>query len=537
MPQLQQSTLDAFRGLDETAQRVALGRMSPEAKQALLGQIKTQPSPAAMGGDPSGKATDPTIDMSPSQLAKYNLIQLGKKLYAGGKGLVQGSAEFLGRLDENPIATVADTGMGIASGLKSAVTAVPQVGYDLYTGNTPQAIDATSNFITQGIPAVLAAKGMTSGAVEATSDMKAPLAEALRTRALNLQDKINPSSSVPLSKMALLKSAIDATRGPRVALYNAMARKLVGGIPFTEVETAAMDELARSHNWGNQDVQTVGAADVSPKLNIPRPGVPSFDQAALDKARAEAALPTNEELQKAVDAQTEAQLAAERAARTPQTPGQPPVRNPLADEFNNPPAPPATSPLVNKWMGVSPKDLKFGADPAGEVIRRKLITDNHTTTLENVTKEKASVQSDLNAQLEKAGTAGVRINAWDTVSQLLDKAKAPIASPTEAAFQNQLNSIGNKILERFPNLDSLTPAQAQALKVELTKDLNYSTVRPPEVTDMLKKMGHEVGVKIKTAVPDSAATYDSWQNLIVAEKGLRNQVAAVKAGRTVKPIR
>lgn len=43
--QLQNSTLEAFRGLDETGQRAALGRMSDEAKRTLLDQIKSQSAP------------------------------------------------------------------------------------------------------------------------------------------------------------------------------------------------------------------------------------------------------------------------------------------------------------------------------------------------------------------------------------------------------------------------------------------------------------------------------------------------------------
>lgn len=54
MPQLQSSTLEAFRSLDEAGQRAALGRMSDEAKRTLLDQIRgvTAIQPAAPAPEP-----------------------------------------------------------------------------------------------------------------------------------------------------------------------------------------------------------------------------------------------------------------------------------------------------------------------------------------------------------------------------------------------------------------------------------------------------------------------------------------------------
>lgn len=52
MPQLAQSTIDAFRGADESTQRQALSGMSMEAKRALLTQLKGADSVTAESGVP-----------------------------------------------------------------------------------------------------------------------------------------------------------------------------------------------------------------------------------------------------------------------------------------------------------------------------------------------------------------------------------------------------------------------------------------------------------------------------------------------------
>lgn len=85
MPQLQSSTLEAFRSLDETAQRAALGRMSDEAKRVLLDEIRSVGSSRSSHGA-SGSWEEPAPPEETGVIAAVkrtgkNLINLPGAVY------------------------------------------------------------------------------------------------------------------------------------------------------------------------------------------------------------------------------------------------------------------------------------------------------------------------------------------------------------------------------------------------------------------------------------------------------------------------
>src|SRR6185503_10681121 len=135
MPQLQTSTLDAFRNLDDAGKRAALGRMSEEAKRTLLAQIQEAPTQSNVYRDASGKLVDrraQTLEARAAQekQSKNSAFQTREKFGVGGfpaddtadwqtTALEQGKANAVGAL-QLP-ATMFHGAVGLGKGMYEAI--------------------------------------------------------------------------------------------------------------------------------------------------------------------------------------------------------------------------------------------------------------------------------------------------------------------------------------------------------------------------------------------------------------------------------
>ena len=182
MPQLQSSTLAAFKALDETSQRSALGRMSDDAKRTLLSELQSTPNSnqaiidaqAARygGGGATKKVSAPLTDVDTmpwwkraAQGALENvptlsqLPEVGLSLARSAIGSTLSSGEMLSNLAQGRgTPTLADIPIGIA---KTAV----QAGEEIGRGDTATGIGRAAGLIA---PFLLSgAKGVSTEAIDA----------------------------------------------------------------------------------------------------------------------------------------------------------------------------------------------------------------------------------------------------------------------------------------------------------------------------------------------------------------------------------
>jgi len=89
----------------------------------------------------------------------------------------------------------------------------------------------------------------------------------------------------------------------------------------------------------------------------------------------------------------------------------------------------------------------------------------------------------------------------------------------------------HKILKKYPNLDSLTPEQAHALKVEIGDSIKWDGA-PYEraVNKALVQMYGDINDAIKSQLPGIADDMKRWGNLYQADKALGKSIVRNNAG-------
>jgi hypothetical protein len=112
MPQLQSSTLEAFKSLDESGQRAALGRMSDEAKRTLLGQIR---------GVGTTQPVAPAPEPPPSRGFPMSLGEAAKRYAQGGIPNV-----LYGAATAEP-SVMSDLMLERIKGIPEAITGIPDM--------------------------------------------------------------------------------------------------------------------------------------------------------------------------------------------------------------------------------------------------------------------------------------------------------------------------------------------------------------------------------------------------------------------------
>lgn len=193
---------------------------------------------------------------------------------------------------------------------------------------------------------------------------------------------------------------------------------------------------------------------------------------------------------------------------------------------------PALDPAeVNKWMGVSAREVEHGANPAQQIIKENLLGKDKMATKANVDKALVDAGKDMEAELKTGDANGVKIDAEHSVKDAFDSAQAKLKSPTDAAFASRVKSTLDKILERYPELDDLTPSRAHELKVELGKNINWKSTVDDPLNDAFIQAYSEVNSAIKGAVKGIGPKQARWGNLNVASRNLADSLNENTVGR------
>lgn len=210
-----------------------------------------------------------------------------------------------------------------------------------------------------------------------------------------------------------------------------------------------------------------------------------------------------------------------------------------ADEIPFPNAPQLTplrpAPLdpaqVNRWMGVSAKEVAHGANPGEQLIADKLVGATKAETQANVKAALETTGQEMQALLKTAGDEGVRLDGSHIITDALEGVRSKLKSPTDSAFAKRIDTLFDKILERYPDIDHLTPQRAHALKVELGKNIDWRATADDPLNDAFIQAYGEVNTAIKTGVQGIAPIQRKWGNLSVADRNLTDSRAENLVGR------
>jgi hypothetical protein len=198
---------------------------------------------------------------------------------------------------------------------------------------------------------------------------------------------------------------------------------------------------------------------------------------------------------------------------------------------------PSLSPAeVNRWMNVTVKQVSHGANPGARLVGENLVGATKEATAQNVAAALDASGRQLGAMLDKAGEAGARINASDSVIDILNSIKKRIGSPKGSTFANQIDSIWDDITERYPHLDNLTPREAHQLKQEVGDVARWSGPAADEpVNEGLVRIYRDLNNKIRSAVPGAGEEQSRWSDLYVGTKALQESMRKDLIGRGTGP--
>lgn len=285
MPQLQTSTLDAFRGLDEASQRTALSRMSDEAKRTLLDQIEATPAqstpqPAKPGFNDSRDTLEVANDQVQSYLEGTGLahpVQTAKSLYEAakdvftGKGTAKAQQAVAGAVTA-PIMAIPHALQGVSTALRGAAAlALPNNVEAPTSGEFAQAAHSGGELLANA-PAIASVEGLVGGARKAMGEGAAKLYQK------GLQP--SPRKFSPNEIDALIKTGLD------------------NGLPISRSGVNKLDTLVNDLNTSiESDISSNASAPVSPAQVVKRlmdakkkAGTqvnPASDLGAIDSAEAE----------------------------------------------------------------------------------------------------------------------------------------------------------------------------------------------------------------------------------------------------------
>lgn len=190
-----------------------------------------------------------------------------------------------------------------------------------------------------------------------------------------------------------------------------------------------------------------------------------------------------------------------------------------------------TAPNLNKWMGVSADDMMHGADPGAQLIKEGLTGASKEATIAKVKPALEQAGKSLEAKLQKAGEAGVIVDAEPTVMDALNNATKRIGKRTDRAFQESLTNILDDILAEYPNLKNLTPEQAHALKRRIGDSTAWKgNPYEADLNRVMLDMYGGLNQAIKSKVPGAAADQLRWGNLYQAQRALTRGVVKDAAG-------
>lgn len=321
-----------------------------------------------------------------------------------------------------------------------------------------------------------------------------------------------------------LPTVADAVLSPR-----SFVKQKIGAMASAPAEARAAalnEEAARIASTGTTEKIPL---EPSAPLNIPRPGVSPANQSLLDRLRSGTPSPEQE----AAMEKAWANRGNFEPVPTPQEPYIPPqtVYKPPPNTGLPTMTPAVDAPTLNKAMNISEKQVARGANPGKRVLDEKLLGKTPEETADNVKMALDDSSGKLASALRKATNKGVKIDAQDTVLEALNDAQKRIGTPRDMIFQNQLNGVLDDIMKRYPKLDSLTPEQGHALKVELGDAIHWSgPAYDAPVNRAMVRIYSEMNSQLKD-IEGVAAEQSRWGDLYNASKGLKKTLDRKLVGR------
>lgn len=546
--QLQTSTLDAFRSLDEPSQRAALSRMSDEAKQTLLQQIKAA-APAA--APPAAPAVDP------SRTATEVMQDQAANVLRGIPSIITGIPGALGSAAQAAYQTITGSGTSkardIVKGMAEPFITTGKQAIELVKPglvNAPSVDDPRTAAAAKAAGAMLAGAELPNvlagiGGTGLTAALKArvgpliPDAESLIVRANANRDAYAAASSVADSiditkPLSVLKTANTLTRNARAAFQERLAQSIAGralppdfsklpqpmptnaaGVPMRTPQIASTPEIDALHqqSLAEQARNNFPSGDFKPPTQPSAPIPISPEIEALMRGRAFDNFPSGD-------------------IKPPSTPT-PPIEMPNPPDMTIKAAPAALNAAdVNKWMGTSPKEVLRGSNPGQQLIDEGLIKPTKIETKASVDSALGAAGKDMETHLSKATAEGKTIDAQTPVYDAAARAVKRIGSPRDSTFQAQINGIVDDIESRYPHLDKLSPKDTHALKVELGDAIKWSgPAYDTPVNQAMVEIYRDLNTAIKNDVPGIASVQSRWGNLYVASKNLAESLAEDVVGK------
>ena len=187
---------------------------------------------------------------------------------------------------------------------------------------------------------------------------------------------------------------------------------------------------------------------------------------------------------------------------------------------------------INRWMNVPAKQVMRGANPGARVLEEKLVSPNDLSgTQIKIGFALKDAEGVLQRQLEAAGEKGITIDATKAVNDAVRQARGGIGTPSDPVVKAQLQQVREDIADQYPNLKTMTPLEAQALKRQLK--VKFGGPSTP-LNDALQQLWVDMNGLIKDAIPEIAPVQSRWQDLYIGNKSIGTAIAKEKVG--MKPV-
>lgn len=191
------------------------------------------------------------------------------------------------------------------------------------------------------------------------------------------------------------------------------------------------------------------------------------------------------------------------------------------------------APTINKWLGVRPRDVLYGADPGQRLIDENLIGANKIETAANIDRTMPSASADLNKALAKADASGKTVNAATVFNDAVANAVKKAGIKTDEAFMKGIEQLQTDAVAQFGELDKLAPSQAHKLKVWIQQSTDFGSNPATQnvSNNFFKTVGGGINTALKAVDADIAPAMSRWGDLAIAAKSLRQSMANNVVGR------
>ncbi len=184
---------------------------------------------------------------------------------------------------------------------------------------------------------------------------------------------------------------------------------------------------------------------------------------------------------------------------------------------------------ANDWMGVHPKWMEHGANPGQRLVDEGIVGGTREEVKQQIDDRLVETGRELQAKLLRG--QGKRIDAEPMVQTALFNATRRIGLSSDPAFQARLNVVLEDILQRAPNLNQLSPAQANALKTEIGKSIKWTgTPYEGDINKALLEIYGGLNGAVKSNVPGVAPTLSRYSDFKVAQDALEESILKEQAG-------